>query len=526
MVNLATVVTDSARHRPDGLAISCMGMKFTYSMLDAISNQVANGLRAAGIKRGEKVALCCPNLPYFPFVYYGILKAGCAVVPLNVLLNQREMHYHLTDSDSVALIAFEGTPELPIGKAAWGAFNECGTCKHFWSIPLQPGGASTIEGAKTFTDLLGNQPPTFDTEQMDTNDTAVILYTSGTTGKPKGAELTHANILFNALVATGLMDTKADDVALVVLPLFHSYGQTVMMNAGFLVGSALVLLPRFEAGAALKLMQDENVTTFSGVPTMYWDILHHPDLDSFDLEKIKSTLRICGSGGAAMPVEVMRQFEEKFKVKILEGYGLSETSPVASFNRLDRERKPGSIGLPIWGVEMRCVDEDMNDVPVGEPGEIVIRGHNIMKGYYKKPEANEEAFRGGWFHTGDVAKMDEEGYFYIVDRTKDMIIRGGFNVYPRELEEVLVTHPDISLAAVVGIPHEEYGEEIMAFVIPKAGKTLNPDEIVAWGKDQFAKYKYPRHVEVVDQLPLGPTGKILKTELRKMARERQGVSVK
>lgn len=520
MVNLAVILTDSAREYPAKDAIAFMGMRFSYRDINTISNQVANGLRAAGVQRGEKVAICCPNLPYFPMVYYGILKAGCTVVPLNVLLKRREIAYHLQDSDSVALICFEGTKELPIAQEAWGAFGDVESCRHFWVLPAVPGGPSPIEGAKTFGELIEGQPEFFDTEQMDTNDTAVILYTSGTTGKPKGAELTHANMLFNAMISRDFARSTPDDVLLVVLPLFHSYGQTVMMNAGFLAGCTLVLLPRFEAGAALKLMQDEKVTLFAGVPTMYWDILNYPDLDKFDLAKIKQSLRICNSGGAAMPVEVMRAFEKKFEVPILEGYGLSETSPVACFNRIDRERKAGSIGLPVWGVEMRCVDEQMNDVPVGEPGEVIIRGHNIMKGYYKRPEATEEAFRGGWFHTGDVAKIDEDGYFYIVDRTKDMIIRGGFNVYPRELEEVLVTHPDISLAAVIGIPDEEYGEEIMAYVIPKPGKTLNPDEIIAWSKQQMAAYKYPRIVEVVESFPLGPSGKILKTELRQMAKEK------
>ncbi len=520
MVNLAVTLTDSARHFPDKVALKCMGTPSTYGQINAISNQVANGLRAAGIKRGEKVALCCANLPYFPMVYYGILKAGCAVVPLNVLLKKREIAYHYADSDSVALVCFEGSPELPIGHEAWRAFNEVESIRNFWVLPAQPGGECSIKGAKTFADLIEGQSPVFDAEQMDTNDTAVVLYTSGTTGKPKGAELSHSNIMFNALVSKVMMDGRPEDVMLVTLPLFHSYGQTVMMNAGFLAGATLILLPRFDAAGALKLMQDEGVTSFSGVPTMYWDILNCPDLAKFDLEKIKKNLRICGSGGAAMPVEVMKQFEQKFDVPILEGYGLSETSPVACFNRLDRVRKPGSIGIPVWGVEMRVVDDEMNDVTQGKPGEIIIRGHNIMKGYYKKPEANAEAFRGGWFHTGDVAKVDEEGYFYIVDRTKDMIIRGGFNVYPRELEEVLITHPDVSLAAVIGIPDEEYGEEVLAFVIPKPGKTIEPSEIIAWSKREMAAYKYPRIVEVVGSFPLGPSGKILKTELRKVAAER------
>lgn len=520
MLNLAVVLTDSAHHYPNKEAIVFGPMRLTYTELEAASNQVANGLRARGIGRGDKVALCCPNLPWFPIAYYGILKAGAVVVPLNVLLKKREFAYHLQDADCAGFLCFEGTPDLPIAREAWAAFQEVDSCRHCWFLPTAPGGPAPIEGAETFADLVGDQPPVFDTEQMHAEDTAVILYTSGTTGKPKGAELTHVNMLMNAVVGGKISDVVPEDVSLVTLPLFHSFGQTVQMNAGIMAGVTLVLVPRFDPAAVLQLFQDENVTLFAGVPTMYWDILNYPDADRFDLKKIAATLRACASGGAAMPVEVMHQFERKFGVKILEGYGLSETSPLACSHTLAIPRKPGSIGPSVWGVEIRVVDEHMMDVPAGEPGEIVIRGHNVMKGYYKKPEATREAFRGGWFHTGDVGKVDEDGYFYVVDRTKDMIIRGGFNVYPREVEEALVTHPAISLAAVVGVPHEEYGEEIVAFVVPKAGKRIDPAEVVRWAKEQMAAYKYPRTVHVVDDLPLGPTGKILKTELRAAAGDR------
>jgi long-chain acyl-CoA synthetase len=334
-------------------------------------------------------------------------------------------------------------------------------------------------------------------------------------------------MLMNPLAFSTCIRIEPTDRVLCVLPMFHSYGQSTQLNAGIMGGATLVLLPRFTPEATLKLMQDENITLWSAVPTMYWDILNCPEASKYDLKKIASNLRMCGSGGAAIPVEVMKGFEERFGVVILEGYGLSETSPVACSNRPDIPRKPGSIGVPIWGVEMRCVDENMNDVKPGEPGEVIIRGHNIMKGYYKRPDATAEAFKGGWFHSGDVAKMDEDGYFYIVDRTKDMIIRGGFNVYPRELEEVLVTHPDVSLAAVIGIPDAEYGEEVVAYVIPKPGKIVSPAAIKAWAKENMAAYKYPRHVEVVSEFPLGPSGKILKRELRVMydakAKEAAGV---
>ena len=322
------------------------------------------------------------------------------------------------------------------------------------------------------------------------------------------------NLLLNARLSD-LMFPRADhDVHLVTLPLFHSFGQSVQLNAGFYNRATLVLLPRFSPDAALRLMEQENVTFFAGVPTMYWAMLNYPGAEKYDMKKISHNLRICVSGGSAMPVEVMKAFDEKFNVKILEGYGLSETSPVATFSRLDRERKPGSIGLPVWGVFVRIVDQNDQDVGTNELGEIVIRGHNVMKGYYKRPEATTEAFRNGWFHTGDIGRMDEDGYIFIADRVKDMIIRGGFNVYPREIEEVLMTHPAVSLAAVLGIPHERHGEEVKAFVILKEGAEVTEAELVAWSKENMADYKYPRLVEIRTELPMTATGKILKQELR------------
>lgn len=515
MLNLATLLENSAREHPDKTAIVFRDMRLSYQQVNAMANQVANGLLHAGIEKGDKVALSCPNIPYFPIVYYGILKAGATVVPLNVLLKRREVAYHLENSDAKAYFCFEGTEQLPLGEEGHGGFCDVDSCEHFWIMTANPGAPSPLEGVDTLASLLG-ESPIFDTVQTDALDTAVIIYTSGTTGQPKGAELTHSNLVLNSKVSRDLFGSTTEDVSLVVLPLFHSFGQTCQMNAGFLAGLSLVLLPRFTPDGVFDALQNEHVTMFCGVPTMYWDLLNYPDAENYDIKQIAETLRGGVSGGAAMPVEVMKRFEERFGIEILEGYGLSETSPTASFNRRDRERKAGSIGIPVWGVEMRVVDDEMNDVPVDEPGEIVIRGHNIMKGYYKNPSANADAFRGGWFHTGDVGKVDDDGYFYIVDRTKDMIIRGGFNVYPREIEEVLMAHPDISLAAVVGTPHEEYGEEIKAFVIPRAGADIAGDGIKAWAKKEMAAYKYPRIVEICESLPLGPTGKILKTELRKL----------
>ena len=324
------------------------------------------------------------------------------------------------------------------------------------------------------------------------------------------------NMVMNARLAENLIEVRRqEDVILIVLPLFHSFGQTCQMNAGFYTCSTITLLPRFDPDAALATMDRDNVTTFSGVPTMYWALLNYPEAHKYDLDKIARNLRVATSGGAAIPIEVLKGFENRFNVTILEGYGLSETSPVATFNRTDRPAKPGSVGLPVWGVEVRVVDEDDKDVPQGELGEIVIRGHNVMKGYYNRPEANEKAFRNGWFHTGDIGRMDEDGYVYIVDRVKDMVIRGGYNVYPREVEEVLMEHPAVSLAAVVGVPDARYGEEIKAFIVPQEeAEDVSEDELRAWAKENMANYKYPRHIEFRDTLPMNATGKILKRELR------------
>ncbi|GAB3903203.1 hypothetical protein GCM10027612_69400 [Microbispora bryophytorum subsp. camponoti] len=349
----------------------------------------------------------------------------------------------------------------------------------------------------------------FETVQTSADDTAVILYTSGTTGQPKGAELTHQNMVMNAIVNDEMFPRQPEDTYLVALPLFHSFGQTVLMNAGFRRGGTLVLLPRFEPVAALTLMKREKVTLFAGVPTMYWAMLAAVHAGAAE---VPPSLITAASGGSALPVEVLKDFSATFGVAVLEGYGLSETSPVASFNQPGRPAKAGSIGTPIWGVEMKLVDADWNTPD--DIGEIAVRGHNIMKGYYNRPEATAEVMKDGWFRTGDVARRDEDGYYFIVDRAKDMIIRGGFNVYPREIEEVLMTHPAVSLAAVVGVPHDSHGEEVKAYVIRKPGATTTEEELVAWCRETMAAYKYPRIVEFRESLPMTATGKILKRELR------------
>ncbi|WP_314173873.1 long-chain-fatty-acid--CoA ligase [Streptomyces winkii] len=520
MLNLAVVLENSAREHPDREALILGDTRMSYAEVDAAASRIAAALAAHGISPGDRVAVSCPNLPYFPCVYFGALKAGAVVVPLNILLTDREIAYHLEDSAAKIFFCFEGTDELPMGKTGLSAFDAVPGCDHFVMITADPQAPAPVDRVTTLNEFTRGCPPAVETAMTSETDTAVVLYTSGTTGRPKGAQLTHSNMVHNALLASRQFGMNQDDVHLLALPLFHSFGQTVQLNAAFASGATIVLLPRFDAAAALKAMEQENITFFAGVPTMYWALLSHEAADRHDLQRIAQNLRISISGGSALPVEVLRAFEERFNVPILEGYGLSETSPIATFNPRDRPRRPGSIGLPVWGVEVKVIRNDGTQCTVDEPGEICVRGHNVMKGYLNRPEATAEAIDAqGWFHTGDIGKRDVDGYLYVVDRSKDLIIRGGFNIYPRELEEVLLTHPDVSLAAVVGVPHESQGEEVKAYVIPRAGATVTEEDLVAWCRRNMAAYKYPRIVEFRDALPMTATGKILKRELAQDAEQ-------
>jgi long-chain acyl-CoA synthetase len=506
MLNLATLLKESAKKSPGKPAIVLNDTALTYAELDAYASRLGGSFRGLGIGPGKHVALLLPNVPHFTIAYYATHYAGGAVVPLNVLLTADEIAYHLTDSDAVALVVWEGFLEQ-----AQAAFNRVESCKHLIVAKANRTDVSAPPGALNMTALIGGGTPVTDLPNTMPDDTAVILYTSGTTGKAKGAELTQFNMFFNALyVRRFLIPMDESTVALGALPLFHSFGQTCIQNAVLSAGGTVVLMPRFDPKGALEQMEKHKVTLFAGVPTMYFALLHYPEAEQYKL-----ALQHCMCGGSAMPVEVMKAFDEKYGVNILEGYGLSETSPVASFNVLDRPKKAGSIGAPIWGCEFKLVDhEDKTVDKIGEPGEICIKGHNVMKGYLKKPEATEEAFKGGWFHTGDVGTRDADGYYFIVDRKKDMIIRGGFNVYPREIEEVLYAHPAIGEAAVIGIPHQSHGEEVKAVIALKQGQSATQDEIIAYCKEKLAAYKYPRVIEFRDALPKGPTGKILKRELK------------
>lgn len=513
MLNLSVILEDSARRYANSDAFVFMDKAFSYAQINGAANQVANGLKELGIQQGDKVALSCLNLPYFPIIYFGILKAGAVVVPLSVLLKRGEIEYHLKDSDAKAYFCFVGTPDLPMAQEGYAGFQNAPDCNHMFVITPQPTDPSPIDGLPTLGSLIAGKSPAFETVHTSPDDTAVIIYTSGTTGRPKGAELSHSNIMLNIVLCADLVKLSHKDTYMIVLPLFHVFAMVVVMAAGVYKGTKLILIPRFDGGDVLGAMEKHKVTLFAGVPTMYWGLLN-ANTDGFDLNAISSNLRVCLSGGASLPVEVLKGFEAKYNVPILEGYGMSEGSPVVTFNHLDAERIPGSIGKPVWGVEVMIADEDDNELPPGEKGQLLYRGHNVMKGYYKKPEANAETLKGGWLHSGDVAIMDENGYYYIVDRTKDMIIRGGLNVYPREVEEVMMEHELVSLVAVIGIPDDKSGEEIKACVVLNEGAQISESELIEWTKERIAAYKYPRIVEFLDALPMNATGKILKKELR------------
>ncbi|MCW4354539.1 long-chain fatty acid--CoA ligase [Hoyosella sp. YIM 151337] len=497
MSNLATSFLAAANATPGATAIRLDDETLTYSKLEAAARRVAGLLVQRGIKPGDTVGIMVPNVAAFPALYYGVLLAGGVAVPMNPLLKNREIAYYLGDSGAKLVFAWHAVA----AEAEAGALEA-----HAGVVKVDESFLSDISA-----------PPLAGVADRAEDDTAVILYTSGTTGHPKGAELTHFNLRRNAdRFARDWLKLSANDVVLGCLPLFHTFGQTVSMNCTLFSGATLVLLPRFTGDLALQSIQKEKVTVFAGVPTMYSAMIEAPGSADADA----STLRLCCSGGAALPLDTLTSFEGKFRAVIIEGYGLSETSPVCCFNPPEGERKIGSVGLPLDGVEMRVINDDGATLPPGELGEICVRGENVMKGYLGRPTATAEAFIDGWFRTGDIGKQDDDGYFYIVDRKKSLIIRGGYNVYPREVEEVLYEHPDVVEAAVIGIPHAALGEEVGAAIAVRPGATVDTAEISEFVKARLAAYKYPRQVWVLDELPKGPTGKILRREVQPPASAR------
>jgi long-chain acyl-CoA synthetase len=504
--NLSSILSRSAAASPTKVAIVAGDQELDYATLDTFARMFAGALRDLGVAPGEHVALVLPNVPQFSVAYFGCQYAGNPVVPLNVLLTADELAYHLADSEAVAVVTWDlFLPTVSEAVARTPGVRRVLVAKADLSDVSAP------DGVENLTAVVSAATPVDGPHPTTVGDTALVLYTSGTTGRAKGAELTHANLLANAEVPRQLVGLGADTVALVALPLFHAFGMTAMHNAVLAVGGTLVLQPRFSAGGAAELIERHRVTFFGGVPTMYVALLH----DGATAERDLASLEWCVSGGAPLPAEVLSAFERRFGVCLLEGYGLSETSPVASFTVPDRPRTPGSIGYPVPGVELALFDDDGRFVTTpGTRGEICVRGNNVMKGYWRNPEATAQAIVDGWFHTGDIGVFDADGAYRIVDRKKDLIIRGGYNVYPREVEEVLHRHPAVAQAAIVGVPHPRYGEEVKAVVTLKPGATADPDEILAWCRTRLAAYKRPRTVEVRDSLPLGPTGKVLKQVLR------------
>jgi long-chain acyl-CoA synthetase len=497
--NLASILTETALATPDAPVHLFGGTATTYRELDEQSGRFAAGLREAGLDPGDVVALQLPNLPHFLAAYFGALKAGMVLLPLNPLLMAPELEYHLGDSSARMLIGFEGM-HAEAGKA----------CERL-GIPLylvSMGGGSLPDDAQPVSALLSGSVS--EVVPRSPEDTAVLIYTSGTTGKPKGAELTHFQLYMNCTIAGQLFGARNDDVTLAVLPFFHVFGLSSVINVSVRYGGCLSIVPRFRPGDVLDVLERDRCTVIGGVPTMLHSLAQQ-DITGRDL----SALRVAVSGGASLPEDVLRTFEDKYGIEVLEGYGMSETASSCTSNR-PGDRRVLSIGKPLWGVTMRVADSADRPLPPGREhvGEILIRGHNVMKGYLGRPEATAETLRGGWLHSGDLGYVDSDGFYFIVDRAKDLVIRGGYNVYPREIEEVLWAHPGILEAAVVGKPDERLGEEVVAVVVLHPGSELSADELIAYCRERLAAYKYPREIRFVAELPKGPSGKVLKSSLR------------
>ncbi|TQJ39416.1 long-chain acyl-CoA synthetase [Arthrobacter sp. SLBN-112] len=501
-ISVAAVLAESAKRTPNSIALVVGEDQVSYADLWDQTRAYAGALRARGIGPGDAVAVLIPNVPDFARVYYAILSLGAIVVPVHALLKAREIEYVLQDSGARLLVC--AAPLLTEG-AAGAAAN--GTDVLTVMAP-DDGGFPRLEAEAAAAEPIRTYEP------CRPSDTATILYTSGTTGKPKGALGTHfALVEQTSVLLTSVMDFRPGDVLFGGLPLFHTFGQTVVLNTGLRAGATIVLMPRFTGEDALRLLARHNVNIFLGVPTMYVALLEAAKT----VPDRPTVLRYGISGGASLPLAVMDRFRDVFGVEIHEGYGLTETSPVASFNHVGTAPRPGTIGVPIWGVDIEIARpetvEAIELLPNGELGELVIRGHLLMKGYLNRPEATAEAVVDGWFRTGDLGTKDDDGYLTIVDRKKDMIIRNGYNVYPREVEEVLLTHPAVVSAAVYGIPDEVHGQEIAAAIVLDAGATVSETELVDFASNQLAAYKYPRVVRILSELPLGPSGKILKRKL-------------
>ena len=515
MINLSIALEDNSFKIPNNTAIISEGKKFSYKELNQLSNKVANVIIDLGIKPGDSIALQCPNIAFFPIIYYGILKMGGVVVPMSIMLKKKEILHILNDSNAKLYFFYQGDDNLNIAAEAIKAIKEYSELIDSIIIENLENSSYINTIPKKLISLMENASSKLEYRASNSDETAVIIYTSGTTGKSKGAELTHSNLAWNASITVNLFDFNKNDVSLTVLPLFHIFGQNCIMNASIFAGIPNLLLKRFDPDNVIKIIKENKITIFAGVPTMFWGLLN--ELKFYHkqaLSLLKEHWRIALSGGAAMPKELLNDFENIYGVRIYEGYGMSEASPLVTYNQPKYKRKIGSVGLPLWGVQVKIVNDQLIEVPNHKIGQIIFRGHNVMKGYFKNDKATKKAIKNGWMHSGDIGYKDNDGYFFVVDRINDMIIRGGVNIYPREIEEVIIKHPKISLVAVIGIPDQRMGEEIKAFIVLKKGEEITENEFKIWIKNELSGNKYPRKIEFVKKLPMNATGKILKRKLK------------
>lgn len=512
-MNLVSRVHETATTQPGKTAYHFMGKDTSYAEFDQSVSMFASALQGLGIEKGDNVAFLLGNTPHFLISLYAIMRIGATAVPVNPIYTPDEISYIIHNSDAKAVIALDLL--LPLVEQAAGAFP---TVEHYViceTVPETPTKIAALPESvkvkvRSFTQLIATGNPNVKPINVDENETAVILYTSGTTGRPKGAMLTHNNLYSNARDVADYLGYSENDRIVATLPVFHVFALTVVINAPLVKGATILLVPRFSPADVFSIVKEKQATIFAAVPTMYNFMYQFPDGNPDDFKSV----RIAISGGSSLPVALLHNFEEKFDVRISEGYGLSEASPVTCFNPLDRERIPGSIGTSIINVENKIINELGDELPDGEVGELIVRGPNVMKGYYKMPEETAATIRDGWLYTGDMARRDENGYFYIVDRKKDLVIVGGYNVYPREVEEVLFTHRDIVEAAVIGLPDVDFGEAVHAFVVLKEGSKADEASITAYCADHLAKYKLPKHIDFLDELPKNTTGKILRRSLK------------
>jgi long-chain acyl-CoA synthetase len=502
-VSLALLSDDNIQRFGEYEALAFEGRRITNMDQHRAASRVAHALVRLGVQPGDRVVVMLPNCPQVMQSYGGVLRVGAVIVPVIFLLGEAEVAHILADSEARVVI----TSSDMVGKIE----KQIGVLPNLRHVLLVGGGGQN--GLRSFEEETDGESDRFEAVPRDDGDLAVILYTSGTTGTPKGVALSHANLESNARASASLFELDRERWSVGVLPLSHSYGLTVM-NAGHILGTRSALLRWFNPEEVLKTIQEFRAEAMSGVPTMFVYLLNYPGASAYDT----STMRVWGSGAAPLPVEVVEPFERRFGGKLLEGYGLTEASPVVAAHRLSGVRKLGSVGQPIPGVTVSIRDDDDRALPVDEVGEVCVQGPNVMVGYYRNPEETAKTIRGGWLRTGDMGRLDADNYLYIVERKKDLIIRGGFNIYPRDVEEALYAFPGVAEAAVIGLPDTFMGEEVVAFVVLKPGQAATADEVAGFCQTRLAKYKCPKEIRFVDALPKSPVGKILRKELRGQAR--------